>query len=145
MVEVATSLGIISFALFGLLGVLPVALDRYREAAAFTVSSDITRSISSDLDWAFSNDSVPDLSDRFYTSEGIEVDGESEGSFVAQMEDIAEVSGDLLGSSYPDLNRVTIRIYRLPLPNGATSDVEPVAIRTVFIQQSSSLNTPASF
>lgn len=112
-----------------------MALDRYRVAADYSVSSDIIRAVSTDLEWAFTNSSTPNLSDRYYSAEGIEVATEQDGVFVVKMQDIAEVKGELLGNSFPSLNRVTVQIYRLPLPSGNSDNVSPLVVRTLFVPQ----------
>ncbi len=131
LVEVALALGIVSFGLVALMGVVPVAMDRYRDATDFSVTADVMRSLVGELEWAYGEDEPPNLSSRYFTEEGIETRNIDEGLYEATMVEQSPGSVKIFGSSLDDLKAIKVQIFRLPVGN--TQGARPLAFHTIFV------------
>ncbi len=131
LVEVALALGIVSFGLLSLVGVVPLAMDRYRDAADSSVSADVMRSLVGELEWAYSENETPDLSPRYFTMEGIETSNVQDGLYEAKIEEQSAGKVKIFGSPLDELKAVKVEIYRLPV--GDKSGAEPISVFTTYV------------
>lgn len=112
LIEVTLSLGIVSFALLLLLGLVPEAIQASSEAVSRTVKTQIFQQVVSDLNSA----DFADLADEsfYFDVDGIPVDTEDESVYEARID---VVSGTTLPGSTAandNLNRVEILIAHNP-------------------------------
>lgn len=113
------ALGVMSFALLSLLGLLPIGLTVARKSIEQTACSHIVQGISGDL-LALSHDTLPDYlaQPRYYDNNGTLLSSEDDAVFVAAL--------DSAGPSYPgsddltdlgdQFKRVIITVSRMPQP-----------------------------
>jgi uncharacterized protein (TIGR02598 family) len=79
-VETVLALGIVSFGMISVLGVLPVGLRSFRMAITMQAKAEIVREISSDVLQGGSS------SPRYFSENGLEVDEEAKAIFTATVE-----------------------------------------------------------
>jgi uncharacterized protein (TIGR02598 family) len=114
MVEMALAMGVVSFAMVSLLGLLPVGLKIARDTMDITVQSQIMQSISNDVQLAEYNE-LQDLKDLNYNAEGLKEDDASKRVFWADL--IASGSASMVKAPAAtiDENRakvIQVKIYR---------------------------------
>ena len=114
LVEVALALGIVSFGLVALLGVVPVAMDRYREAMDANVAADVMRTLVGELEGAYGENQTPNLNPRYFTMEGIETTDPGAGLYEARFEERSNGDVDIFGTPLDELKAVKVRMFRLP-------------------------------
>ncbi len=114
LVEVALSLGIMSFALVALIGMLPVGLSTFRDSVNLTIESQIAQQLYTDIQQTPFADSPALSGDYYFNDEGFRSDP-------AQFHFHAKVTVASAGEQLPssngglpnaDVRKVTIEIAR---------------------------------
>lgn len=130
LVEVTIAIGIVSFALLGLIGLLPAGLGALRDSAEQTMNAQIVRRISGDLmvqSFASRADFSSFSGATLYFDEEAQVLGNSFGARYRAIVDVHDPSlpgvesttdKAILSSS---LKRLGISISRVDIPNAATN------------------------
>jgi uncharacterized protein (TIGR02598 family) len=128
LVEVVMAFGLLSFALMGIVGLLPVGLSQFRESMDLTLQSQITQELVSEVQRTGYADLNGLSSTRHYDAEGVEVpDVDSAYSAVITVPDPSAVD-KLISPTWTD-----------PVGGRALSNVKAV---TISISSKRSAETP---
>jgi uncharacterized protein (TIGR02598 family) len=118
LVEVTLAMGLVSFSLVGLMGLLPVGLSNFREAMEIQTQARIAQQIAAE----FQLMPFPEISDGSYQS-GFPRHYDEEGTAVAATEAIYTVTADAPGAlelpggaDNPDLRLLTFGIRKKTSP-----------------------------
>lgn len=96
LVESVLALGVVSFVLVSILGLIPAGLKTYRSAMNFSIEANIARQISAEILQADARASNSQM--RYFDDQGIET-GSAQAVFVAKVHAPAAISGGAVSTN----------------------------------------------
>lgn len=142
LVEVTTALAIFSFAVMGLVGLLPIAIGAHKEAKLKTVLSQITQRMAAEVQLTDGSQiSNLDGVTRMFDVEGVELSN-SEANRAVYRARIEVDAVSMPGSTSPSGSLQRVELYAVQDPNGTvinTSALTPAA----FLLVSKAENAPS--
>lgn len=124
LVEVTVAIGIVSFSLLALVGVMPVGLAVSQEAIRQTVHAHILQRISSDLGMLpFADLGAYVAAEQYYNWDGQSVTAGGDPTFVVKLECLPPdyPGSDTLGNLDAVMDRVAVKIRRIGQPENAAA------------------------
>lgn len=121
LIEVTLALGIISFVLVSLLGLLPTGLSSFRDSMRATVSAQVSQRLIAEVRQAdFLGLTAGTQPERYYSVEGIEVAAKADAVTSARV--TVQDNAVLPGSAGASSNLKLIRVEIAPNPGGQVAD-----------------------
>ncbi len=108
LVEVILALGVFTFALMGLIGLLPMGLSNLKKAIDTTTEARIVQRISNELSQT-EYDQIPDFATYYFDENGQILSNSSDG-YIYAAQFTASKSTAILGASAPSTNLTTVVI-----------------------------------
>lgn len=123
LIEVTLALGIISFALVSLLGLLPAGLSSFRDSMRTTVSAQVSQRLIAEMRQAeFAGLSIGVQPERYFSVEGIEVLEAQKADSVTSARVTVLANALLPGSAAASANLKLIRVEIAPNPGGQVAN-----------------------
>ncbi|MDR0534162.1 MAG: Verru_Chthon cassette protein B [Verrucomicrobiales bacterium] len=112
MIEMALAMGVVSFAMVSLLGLIPVGLKMTRDTMDITVQSQIMQSISNDVQLT-EYDKLQDLNDLNYNAEGLKEEDASKRVFWADL--ITSGSASTVKAPATTIDEIRARVIQVKI------------------------------